>query len=514
MANVLEKTELVKCKTVDLEVPADCEFVLEGRITGEKATEGPFLDLTGVVDRVRQQPVIEIKCVTHRNNPIYQTILAGKNEHKFLMGMPKEPTIFNEVNKVCQCRDVYITPGGCSWLHAVVQIHKQNADDGKKAIMAAFEGHKSLKHVVVWIAALVLTAGASWGQQGAAPLKNDDVIQMVGAGLGDDAVIDLIQSSSTQFDLSTSSLVALKRAKVSGKVIAAMRGSEAANVAAAKASPASAKSVAATVPASAPPWSPAAGAPPAILQQASSQTAVATTQGPQPPTVVLLSGGNSLPLQPAMAQAAQVNAPGMGTLGSAFNVNSLEKLAMSNMNFMAISSKALMFVPQVAIATKVFSALHHASKPPAVTVAYALPGSHAAVTAPVGSLALDVQYGSVPNLNSDEYEPALVKLTPSKDNWRLLGARQILQQPIGGQQQGTIVEKKIEIKSTRLDHGHVRIEPAAQLPPGEYAVVLRPLNNQKSQVAESPAPQENAQIEYLGWDFSVPSAPGPSSKSQ
>ena len=149
MANALEKTDLVKCKTVDLEVPADCEFVLEGRITKEKVSEGPFLDLTGIVDRVRQQPVLEIKCVTHRQNPIYQTILAGKNEHKFLMGMPKEPTIYNEVNKVCICKDVYITPGGCSWLHAVVQINKQNADDGRKAINAAFEGHKSLKHCVV-----------------------------------------------------------------------------------------------------------------------------------------------------------------------------------------------------------------------------------------------------------------------------------------------------------------------------------------------------------------------------
>jgi len=149
MANVLEKTELVKCKTIDVEVPRDCESVLEGRITKERAPEGPFLDLTGIVDRVRQQPVIEIKCITHRNKPIYQTILAGRNEHKVLMGMPKEPTIFNEVNKVCECSDVYITPGGCSWLHAVVQIKKQNADDGQKAIKAAFDGHKSLKHCVV-----------------------------------------------------------------------------------------------------------------------------------------------------------------------------------------------------------------------------------------------------------------------------------------------------------------------------------------------------------------------------
>jgi UbiD family decarboxylase len=149
MANALEKTELVKCKTIDVEVPRDCEIVLEGRITKDRTLEGPFLDLTGIVDRVRQQPVIEVNCMTHREKPIYQTILAGRNEHKFLMGMPREPTIFNEVNKVCKCKDVYITPGGCSWLHAVVQIKKQNPDDGKKAVEAAFEGHKSLKHCVV-----------------------------------------------------------------------------------------------------------------------------------------------------------------------------------------------------------------------------------------------------------------------------------------------------------------------------------------------------------------------------
>lgn len=149
MANVLEKTELVKCKTIDVEVPRNCEIVLEGKITKEEAPEGPFLDLTGIVDKVRHQPVIEINCITHRETPIYQTILAGRKEHRLLMGMPREPTIFNEANKVCECKDVYITIGGCSWLHAVVQIKKQNADDGKKAIKAAFKGHKSLKHCVV-----------------------------------------------------------------------------------------------------------------------------------------------------------------------------------------------------------------------------------------------------------------------------------------------------------------------------------------------------------------------------
>lgn len=65
------------------------------------------------------------------------------------MGMPREPTIFNQVNKVVKCLDVNINPGGCSWLHAIVQIEKRAEDDGMKAIQAAFAGHRSCKHVFV-----------------------------------------------------------------------------------------------------------------------------------------------------------------------------------------------------------------------------------------------------------------------------------------------------------------------------------------------------------------------------
>ena len=65
------------------------------------------------------------------------------------MGMPREPTIYAEVNKVARCLNVHITPGGASWLHAVVQIAKQAPDDGMRAIEAAFRGHGSLKHV--WV---------------------------------------------------------------------------------------------------------------------------------------------------------------------------------------------------------------------------------------------------------------------------------------------------------------------------------------------------------------------------
>jgi UbiD family decarboxylase len=85
----------------------------------------------------------------YRKDAIWHVLPPGGLEHKILMGMPREPTIFAEVNKVCECKGVNITPGGCSWLHAVVSIKKKNEDDGKQAIEAAFAGHKSLKHVVI-----------------------------------------------------------------------------------------------------------------------------------------------------------------------------------------------------------------------------------------------------------------------------------------------------------------------------------------------------------------------------
>src|SRR5690606_28136553 len=137
------------CLTNDLEVPADAEIVLEGRITHNYDKEGPFMDLTETMDIVRDQPVIEIDLITHRRNPIYHALLPGGLEHKLLMGMPKEPTIFAEVNKVARCTGAVMTPGGASWLHAIVQIDKQAEDDGPRAIEAAFRGHGSLKHVCV-----------------------------------------------------------------------------------------------------------------------------------------------------------------------------------------------------------------------------------------------------------------------------------------------------------------------------------------------------------------------------
>ncbi len=149
IANAMDETKLTKCITKDLEIPADSEIVLEGRLIKEMDREGPFVDLTETRDFERQEPVFVIDCITHRKDAMYQALLPGKMGHKLLMGMPKEPTIYDEVSKVCKCKNVLVTMGGGSWLHGVVQIAKEGSDDGKKAISAAFKGHKSMKHVII-----------------------------------------------------------------------------------------------------------------------------------------------------------------------------------------------------------------------------------------------------------------------------------------------------------------------------------------------------------------------------
>jgi UbiD family decarboxylase len=132
-----------------IQVPADSEYVMWGRITLDNDDEGPYVDITGTVDDVRQEPVIEIEGVFHRDDPIFHALIPGEAEHKTLMGLPRAPTIKDAVNKVCECLDVHMTEGGCGWLSAVVKIKKNNHDDGIKAINAALDGHRSMKMVTI-----------------------------------------------------------------------------------------------------------------------------------------------------------------------------------------------------------------------------------------------------------------------------------------------------------------------------------------------------------------------------
>ncbi len=74
-----KSVEIVKCETVDLEVPAQAEIVLEGYVElGELRSEGPFGDHTGFYTMTDQYPVFHLTCITHRKDPIYAATIVGK----------------------------------------------------------------------------------------------------------------------------------------------------------------------------------------------------------------------------------------------------------------------------------------------------------------------------------------------------------------------------------------------------------------------------------------------------
>lgn len=142
--------EVVRCKSVDIEVPRNAEIVIEGRIiANERRKEGPFCDVTKTYDVVREEPVIEVKKVYHRKNAIYHALLPSSIEHRLLMGMPREVEIYRKMRKVANVKNVVLSNGGFNWLHGVISIERDGKTNIRKIIEHAFEAHRSMKHVVI-----------------------------------------------------------------------------------------------------------------------------------------------------------------------------------------------------------------------------------------------------------------------------------------------------------------------------------------------------------------------------
>jgi UbiD family decarboxylase len=142
--------KLIKCESVDLDVP-DAEIIMEGKILPhEREPEGPFVDLTDTYDVIRDEPIIKLNKIHYKKNPFYHAIMPAGFEHRLLQGLPQEPRIYNAVlNTVPTVQNVVLTEGGCCWLHAAVSIKKQTQGDGKNVLMAALAAHPSLKHAII-----------------------------------------------------------------------------------------------------------------------------------------------------------------------------------------------------------------------------------------------------------------------------------------------------------------------------------------------------------------------------
>lgn len=144
-----EALEVVKCKTVDLEVPAHSEIVLEGiMVPNRREKEGPFGELMGYYGQQGMHPIIEIKAIMHRNNPIYQTAFPCREEH-LANGLLREVELYYSLKRLVDVKDVHVTLAGGYRFHAVASIKKKQEGDGKTAIIGALSSIKDLKHVII-----------------------------------------------------------------------------------------------------------------------------------------------------------------------------------------------------------------------------------------------------------------------------------------------------------------------------------------------------------------------------
>jgi 4-hydroxy-3-polyprenylbenzoate decarboxylase len=142
------RTEIVRCTTHDLQVPASAEIVLEGFLRAdptdpsgyETALEGPFGDHTGYYNEIERFPVLTIERITMRKDPIYHSTYTGKP--------PDEPSVLgvalNEVfvpllqKQFPEIADFYLPPEGCSYRIAVVALKKQYAGHAKRVMFGVW----------------------------------------------------------------------------------------------------------------------------------------------------------------------------------------------------------------------------------------------------------------------------------------------------------------------------------------------------------------------------------------
>ena len=416
-------------------------------------------------------------------------------------------------------------------------------------------------HFIPWL--LIALSISLSAQQQPKALTNEDVVSMVSGGLDESLVIGAIQANEEHFDVSASALLGLKKAGVGNRIIQAMLAAEAKKhnppptlstqpqAAAAPVAPSEAMNPAAMNPmlsqaaasqAMAMQMMAAQGMSPQMIAQISamqrsrsgmgmlpgamnSQIAAGEVDPSQLPKVVLINGDKQETVNRSITQIAKSEVKGgkggagmspmgsMATLGMRGMGGGVSGLSMMGglggaaLRFAPLAAgPGIMFAgPAMSLATGLIGGgLTHHSSAPKATYLWALPGAHSAYVVATAKPKFEIEFADIIGLDPDAYEPALVKLTTTKDNWRLVGATKETFDKHGSEKQSAITEDRTEIKTTSVGRGHVFIEAAAPLTSGEYGVVLHPVKSHKNSNSAGAGLTAEQTIFYSVWDFSVP----------
>ncbi|GIK43155.1 MAG: hypothetical protein BroJett011_69880 [Chloroflexota bacterium] len=136
--------------TVDVEIPAEAEIVIEGYVhPAEKKGEGPLAEFHGYYGEIWESPTFEVTAVCWRDKPIFQTIIPGWYEHIYIGNvLPREPLLLRFLRHISQEVAVHIPPYS-NGFSAIVQLKKSNPGQPKNVALAAMTAHINIKQVIV-----------------------------------------------------------------------------------------------------------------------------------------------------------------------------------------------------------------------------------------------------------------------------------------------------------------------------------------------------------------------------
>lgn len=148
-----EAVELVKAVSVDVEVPAEAEVVIEFVVDfNEEILEGPLGEYTGYYTPSSFKPVATITAITHRQKPYFQALLTGKpvTENHILKELPFEVSFYKQLKaQFPTVEKVYIPPSGGVSFYVVVAMKPRYAGEARHVILAALASNIRPKHVIV-----------------------------------------------------------------------------------------------------------------------------------------------------------------------------------------------------------------------------------------------------------------------------------------------------------------------------------------------------------------------------
>ena len=330
------------------------------------------------------------------------------------------------------------------------------------------------------------------GSEALAGIGNSEVLEMVAAQFSDETIVAVIAANPPRFDVTPRALVALKNDGVSERVIEAMlsaeTAAETADADAAEPTPPSAElaKLTAMIEQLAAQREPAAAPPPPRREAARADPA---------PRAWLVVGEERMIVAPTIAQVAFAG----GKRGERFKT------------LQGLTNQALAFAnPAVSgIATTLGSLFRPEGQRTAVWAWAARASERVLDPNPV----FEIDFAHIPGVDPDRYQPAVVLLVPTNDNYRLVAAAET-----GGDERalpdGPIIEEVVATLRTPLGRGQYRVEPAETLGPGEYALVLRPLKESRRERRRNAQASlgellggGTSQILYLTWEFSVAATP-------